>query len=152
MTGTPQSFAHVGITVGDLDAAVAFWHDVLGFSPVVESVVSEGPEIDAITGVQGARTRVTVLARANQMVELLEYEKPAARERYAPRPCDIGSIHVAVDVDDIETAVAAGGRHGWTTRAPVVQMSAGPLTGVRVVYLWGPDGTAVELMQHPDRE
>jgi catechol 2,3-dioxygenase-like lactoylglutathione lyase family enzyme len=33
---TPRSFSHIGLSVPDLDAAVAFYRDVLGFYVIME--------------------------------------------------------------------------------------------------------------------
>ena len=49
MTRTPRTFSHIGLSVPDLDAAVKFYSDVLGFYVVMEP--SEAVEDDSAIGV-----------------------------------------------------------------------------------------------------
>ena len=36
MTPTPRTFSHIGLSVPDLDKAVAFYRDILGFYVIME--------------------------------------------------------------------------------------------------------------------
>ena len=47
MTPTPRSFSHIGLSVPDLDQAVKFYADVLGFYVIMQptEVVEDGSYI-----------------------------------------------------------------------------------------------------------
>ena len=46
MTPTPRSFSHIGLSVPDLDQAVKFYADVLGFYVIMQptEVVEDGSD------------------------------------------------------------------------------------------------------------
>ena len=71
-------------------------------------------------------------------------------ERDAPRPAP-GTGHVAIAVDDVESAWRAVTDAGWTARSrPVTLCDAGPgWDGLTIVYVDDPDGNAVELVETP---
>jgi catechol 2,3-dioxygenase-like lactoylglutathione lyase family enzyme len=137
-----RSVVHTGITVRDLDTSVSFWRDALGF--VVNSTFDDsGARAERITGVRGAVIRGAVLTGAGgHTVELLEYVEPADRGENAPRPCDVGAMHLALSVADLDAALARAAHAGWHPVRPVP-----PADGTtRYVYLYGPDGTTVEFV------
>jgi len=73
---------HTAIAVSDTDASLAFYRDRLGLAVVAESL-NEGVEQERLTGVPGARVRITSLrAPAGPPgVELLEYRAPRTGRR-----------------------------------------------------------------------
>ncbi|KAJ7772889.1 Glyoxalase/Bleomycin resistance protein/Dihydroxybiphenyl dioxygenase, partial [Mycena maculata] len=69
---------------------------------------SEGEDVHCITGVPGAELLIAMLdAPGGHRIELLQYLAPADRTHLRPRPCDVGSVHIAFTVDDIEEIVAS---------------------------------------------
>jgi catechol 2,3-dioxygenase-like lactoylglutathione lyase family enzyme len=82
-------------------------------------------------------------------IELVEYVAPDARQVLKPRPCDVGSWHVALMVDDIEDALHALRAHGFDAANPPAVIESGPRKGGKAVYARDPDGTTVELIQPP---
>ena len=92
---------HTGITVSNLERSLAFWRDVLGFE-LSHTAHQKGELAQEITGVKGAEIRLAVLKTpGGHKIELLEYLAPADRQRGNLRPCDIGSVHVALLVEDL---------------------------------------------------
>jgi hypothetical protein len=64
----------------------------------------KGELAQEITGVEGAEIKLAVLKTpGGHKIELLEYLAPADRKRVSLRPCDVGSVHVALIVDDLES-------------------------------------------------
>ena len=55
-----QSFDHTSFTVADIERAVAFWRDVMGFA-VADLSSREGDWLGAVVGVPGARCRIAHL-------------------------------------------------------------------------------------------
>jgi catechol 2,3-dioxygenase-like lactoylglutathione lyase family enzyme len=71
---------------------------------------------------------------------------PSARERFRPRPCDVGFAHIAFDVDSVDAAVAAAERYDVKPLGNVVRIDQGPNQGKKVVYLRDPDGITIEFI------
>ncbi len=96
---------HVGITVGSLSAALAFYRDLLGLSVTDEGEAS-GPELDAITGLTGVRIRYAELdLGAGRLLELIEFHPPRGI-RLSQSPLDSGASHLALRVDDVDALCA----------------------------------------------
>lgn len=150
MPNNVRKVAHTGITVENLPNAVELWRDVLGFDLMGTAEVG-GPFYAKVTGVPGVRISAALLTRGEHSVELLEYLAPTDRQTFRPRPCDVGSVHVALEVADIDKVVAACRAHGVLPVSDVQTVAEGSLEGTRIVYLHVPDGVTLELMSPPER-
>jgi catechol 2,3-dioxygenase-like lactoylglutathione lyase family enzyme len=140
---------HTGITVSNLERSLAFWRDVLGFE-LSHTTHQKGESAQEITGVKGAEIKLAVLkAPGGHKIELLEYLAPADRKRANPRPCDVGSVHVALLVEDLDAVLARIAASGWEAVGKPQTLNTGPNAGKRVVYVRDPDGTTIEFMQLP---
>jgi len=138
---------HTGITVSNLERSLAFWRDVLGFE-VSHTAHQKGELAREITGVEGAEIKLAVLKTpGGHKIELLEYLAPADRKRANLRPCDIGSVHVALLVEDLDVALDRIAVSGWKTAGQPQILTKGVNAGKRVVYVRDPDGTTIEFMQ-----
>src|SRR5258705_6937449 len=94
---------HTGITVSNLERSLAFWRDVLGFE-LSHRVDQTGELAAEITGVPGAEISLAVLkAPSGHKIELLEYLAPKDRNHLDLRPCDVGSVHVAFTVENLDS-------------------------------------------------
>ena len=138
--------AHSAITVSDL-SEFALWRDVLGFELLGTGDVEERHLAD-LTGVSGARLSAAQLTKGEQVIELLQYGASEHRQHFRPRPADVGSVHVALQVDDVDAVVRACAAHGPVLAGSVV-MGEGVMAGTRMVYLHTPDGGTLELLQPP---
>jgi catechol 2,3-dioxygenase-like lactoylglutathione lyase family enzyme len=139
---------HTGITVSNLERSLAFWRDVLGFE-LSHRAHHTGELASEATGVPGAEISIVVLKGYGHKIELLEYLAPADRKQVEVRPCDVGSVHVAFTVDDLDAAVSAIVASGWKAVGKPQTLKSGPNAGKRVVYVRDPDGTRIEFMQPP---
>ncbi|HEY2046422.1 MAG TPA: VOC family protein [Candidatus Udaeobacter sp.] len=138
---------HTGITVSNLERSVAFWRDVLGFE-FSHTAHQKGELAEEITGVKGAEIKLAVLKTpCGHKIELLEYLAPADRKRANLRSCDVGSVHVALLVEDLSAALGRIAVLGWKTAGQPQILTKGPNAGRRVVYVRDPDGTTIEFMQ-----
>lgn len=138
---------HTGITVSNLERSLAFWRDVLGFE-FSHGAHQKGELAEQITGIKGAELKLAVLKTpGGHKVELIEYLAPADRKRINLRPCDIGSVHVALLVDDLDAVLARVVASGWNVAGKPQTLTKGPNAGKRVVYVRDPDGTTIEFMQ-----
>ncbi len=142
---------HTGITVSNLERSLAFWRDVLGFT-LSHTAHQKSELAQEITGVAGAEIKLAVLKTpGGHKIELLEYLAPADRKRATLRPCDVGSLHVALLVNDLDAVLAQIAASGWEATGKPQTLTKGPNAGKRVVYVRDPDGTTIELMQPPER-
>ena len=97
----------------------------------------------------GAEISIAVLKGYGHKIELLEYLAPPDRKRVDLRPCDVGSVHVALTVDNLDAALSAIAASGWKAVGNPQILKTGPNAGKRVVYVRDPDGTTIEFMQPP---
>jgi catechol 2,3-dioxygenase-like lactoylglutathione lyase family enzyme len=144
---------HAGMTVSDLDRALAFWRDALGMETVVDQE-SRGGYFEAIVGERDVVVRTHHLAFGGEgaRVELFQFLSPAGG-RHQTRPADVGFAHVCVAVESgldelLARLVAAGGRP--VTAAPVA-IDRGANAGGRALYVRDPDGHVLELFEPPVR-
>lgn len=142
---------HTGITVVDLERSLAFWQGVLGFE-LSHRAHHTGEMASQVTGVAGAEISLAVLQAPGHRIELLEYLAPEERKKFTPRPCDVGSVHVALTVDDLDALLEAMDKAGWKPAGKPQVLTTGPNAGKRVIYVRDPDGTTIELMQPPSVE
>lgn len=142
---------HTGFTVANIDRSLAFWRDVLGFE-LSHRAHHTGDLASEVTGVPGAEISIAVLKAPGHRIELLEYHAPPDRKRTDLRPCDIGSVHVALMVDDLDAVLSTIAASGWSAVGKPQVLKTGPNAGRRIVYVRDPDGATIELMQPPSSE
>src|SRR6478752_1384802 len=118
---------HTGVTVSNLQRSLAFWRDVLGFE-LSHTAHQTGEMAREITGVAGAEIKLAVVkAPGGHKIELLEYLAPADRKRHADlRPCDVGSVHVALVIDDLDAVLSAINASGWNAAGKSRTLQSGP--------------------------
>lgn len=154
MSNTPFRIVaadHTGITVSNLERSLAFWRDVLGFE-FSHSAHQKGERPEQITGVKGADLKLAVLKTpSGHKIELLEHFAPADRRCVDLRPCDVGHMHVALIIDDLEAVLQKIAASGWKAAGKPQTLTSGPNAGKRVVYVRDPDGTTIEFMQMPKK-
>jgi catechol 2,3-dioxygenase-like lactoylglutathione lyase family enzyme len=147
---------HIGITVPDLEQAVAFFSTVLG----AEEWYREGPSTDDGDALWGelrvnprASVRLAMLKLGSSTtIELLQYDVPTGEATtIAPRNSDHSAAHVGLRVRDIDAAAA------YLRTAPGVEVLDGPVRvdggtsdGLRWIYFITPWGLMMELVQLPD--
>ncbi len=138
---------HTGITVKDLDRSEAMFRELFGFE-----TFSRAPRdpaiISAVTGVPGARVEIVYMRNGATNIELLCYSGPEDRKDYRPRPCDLGSMHMAVNVTDMDTLLAKARAWPLAQVGEVIVIDQGPNTGSRIVYMRNPeDGLIIEVIE-----
>jgi catechol 2,3-dioxygenase-like lactoylglutathione lyase family enzyme len=80
-------------------------------------------------------------------VGLLQYERSTGLDRVRPRPCDVGSVHLALTVDDLDAVLEASTDFGWRAAGTPQKTSTGPRASTRFAYMRDQDGTTIELIQ-----
>lgn len=99
---------HTAISTGDMERALRFYRDLLGFTEVFSSTWEVGTEeVDRIVGLQNSSARVVMLKAGNACIELFQYETPRPKPSEANRPvCDHGITHLCLQVTDIDAEYA----------------------------------------------
>ena len=137
MAGEVIKALHTGISVRDMDEALAWYENVLGFKPVYDQgyVPPLGAHLYFIED------------RNGYQIELFKYDdpKPCPEDRWNPnsdlQTC--GTKHLAVAVDDIEPFKEKIAKFGGRI-AHEVNMGED-----HVMFINDPSGTLVELIQQP---
>jgi len=148
----PESVVSMGMTVSDMDRALAFYTEVLAFENVSDTEVA-GDAWERLQGVFGLRMRICTLRLGAETIELTQYLAPEGR----PIPSDWRSNdrwfqHIAIIVSDMEKAYAHlrahNVRHASTgpQRLPDWNLSAG---GIEAFYFKDPDGHVLEILDFP---
>jgi len=152
---TARNVDHVGITVPDLDGAIAFFVDVLGCEVLYRVGPWGDPTGDFMAAHYDVDPRATFSAAMVRCgptlnVELVRWTAPD-QTTGAPRNSDAGAAHLAFYVADIDAAVAyLAARPGVRVLAAPVPSASGPTDGQRSVYFLAPWGLSLELMSWPE--
>ena len=142
---------HVGMSISDLDAALAFWERFLGVEARWQTVL-ERPYIARHVGYPGVRIRAAFVdLPGSGILELLEYQG-VERTPTDEGSANPGHAHLCLAVDDVqavfERALVCGAR-AVCPDGPV-DVDAGPNKGARASYLRvPPDWHTLELFQAP---
>lgn len=149
MLGNPAPFQrvhHVGISVVDLERAIAFWEQLIG-APARDRMLLEGPRLGALLGFPRARIDSCWFDLPGGVaLELLQYLEPVepSNDPSTARP---GNVHVCLQVEDIDAAHARAIAAGATlVSAEPIEVMRGPRAGSRIVCVRAPDGVTIELV------
>lgn len=135
---------HTGIVVGDLEAALHFYGELLGFK-VSKRMDECGAYIDNMLGLKGVQvTTVKMAAPDGNLIEILYYRSHPRKARDKREMCEIGVSHVALTVGDLEREYRRLNDAGVQFYAPP-QLS--PDGYAKVTFCRDPDGNPVELVQ-----
>ncbi|AMB41189.1 VOC family protein [Arthrobacter sp. TES] len=143
-----KHFDHVGITVADLDGAIAFFESLgLGLEGRMHM---EGEFVDTVIGIPGSRSEIATLRAPDggTGVELSSFTHPG-HEPGSPAAMSnhLGLRNVAFEVNHLDAAIERVGSAGY-----------GLIGGVgryedmwRMAYIRGPEGVIVALAERIDQ-
>ena len=135
---------HVGITVADLDAAIAFFV-ALGLQ-VEGRMFLEGDFLDTVIGIPGARTEIAMLQPPDggSRIELSSFVRPEHQPGSpAAGATELGLRSVAFEVTDLQAAVDRVAADGYGVVGGI-----GEYEGAwAMAYVRGPDGIIVALAE-----
>ncbi|NEA36018.1 VOC family protein [Streptomyces sp. SID13031] len=140
-----QRMDNVGIVVGDLEAAIAFFRE-LGMELEGQAQI-EGAWADRTVGLDGIRCEIAMMRTpdGHSRLELAKYQTPAAIDAGPRNPPHntLGMHRVMFAVDDIEDVVARLRTHGAELVGELAQYE----DSYRLCYLRGPEGIIVALAE-----
>lgn len=135
---------HTGLVVADLEGALHFWCDLLGFKVMIEMEES-GPHIDAMMGLHDVRVTTAKLAAPDgSLIELLHFHSHRDQPKWDGKPYSTGFTHIALNVDNLDRRVSELARAGVNFPASP-QLS--PDGYAKVIYAEGPEGVLIELVE-----
>jgi catechol 2,3-dioxygenase-like lactoylglutathione lyase family enzyme len=145
---------HFSFTVSDLEAAIAFYRDLLGFT-LVHRQIQDNDYTRRLVGYPDAVLEVAQLAVPGQPrglsshdLELVRYRSPAGRT-WEAEIRDPGQAHLAIAVSDAEAVHARLEAAGVRFVTPPNAITAGVNAGGKACYFFGPDEIVHELLQPP---
>lgn len=140
---TFRGLHHVGFTVADLDADLAFLTGPLGGDPIGRHRAR-----------LGAAVRDTALVRLGPVtnIELAHWSRVDGPMDDPPANSDVGGHHLALLVDDLDAAVAqlAALPGVRVLGEPQLVAEGGPADGERWVHFRAPTGFRLAALQLPD--
>jgi catechol 2,3-dioxygenase-like lactoylglutathione lyase family enzyme len=151
----PRAIAHIALSVPNLEQAIEWYRDVLGFRPMTapsDIVIADGGHVADICldifGPQIAKLRMAHLATANgTAVELFEFvDPPYTRPENNFDPYRGGAFHFAVVDPDVEGLVERIAATGGRRRSKVWTVLPGQ--PYKAVYCEDPFGNIIEVFSH----
>jgi catechol 2,3-dioxygenase-like lactoylglutathione lyase family enzyme len=133
---------HVGITVSDVDASIAFYRDVAGFELYSRRQMG-GDWFDTLTHNSGAYIDVAMLRLEGFTLQLVQY-LAAGGDRLPLAHHNVGNPHLCINVDDVESKRREVDARDGMNPTPIVEILA---SGSRSFYVNDPDGLPVEFLQ-----
>ncbi|ASG79628.1 bleomycin resistance protein [Lactiplantibacillus pentosus] len=135
---------HSGFVVPDIDAAVNFFVDVLGFE-VLQRPGRMQPADDSLTRYFGVHTGAVMegaafLQYGGRKIELVQWSAPRQVDPQL-NPADVGAAHLAITVSDLSEAKAY-----FEHQPNVTVREMGPLG---FFYITTPWGMEIQIMQQP---
>jgi catechol 2,3-dioxygenase-like lactoylglutathione lyase family enzyme len=120
---------HTSFTVADLDRSIEFFRDVLGLELMYQREIGDD-YFGKIVGLPDSVVKVALfrLPGTGHHLELFQYLQPTGRAVQA-RPCDPGSSHLALLVDDLSAFHAQLQGRGVAFVSQPVPVTAGPSRG-----------------------
>ncbi len=150
----PRAFSHIGLSVPDLEKAVAFYRDVMGWYVVMEpSLVKEenssaiGIMCEEVFGKGHGDFKIAHLVTSNSIgIELFEFadnDKKYPEFEYK----NTSLFHFCVQDPDIEGLVKEIVAHGGKQRMPIKEYYPGEKP-YRMCYVEDPFGIVFEVYSH----
>jgi catechol 2,3-dioxygenase-like lactoylglutathione lyase family enzyme len=135
---------HTGIVVSDMSSSLPFYRDLLGLE-VWWDQIEDGPMIEAVTGVKGARIHTVKMKAPNgTSIELLQYLNSPGPVPALSNANDVGCNHVAFQVVDLEALYQKAKAAGIRFNTPPVVAANGK---AKVTYCRDPEGVYLELVE-----
>ena len=135
---------HVGLVVADLEKALKFWCETMGFV-VSRQMEESGPHIDVMMGLKDVQLTTAKLAAPDgSLLELLQFHSHPDKAKWEGKPYSTGFTHIALTVRDLDEVLSRLKRVGTLISA---EPQLSPDGQVKVIYITGPEGVLLELVE-----
>ena len=139
-----EAVHHVAISVRDIDRAVQFYTDVMGFEVDFDNDHRCGEPLGNVVGLKDVDVRIVMLKGYGLRVELFKYYNPAGRDLGPKRQCDFGLTHFAFSVKGIHSVYERLLNKGVEFNCPPQNLRP----GVWATYFHDPEGNTMELVEY----
>ncbi len=141
----PIRVSHTGLCVSDLDAAMRFYVEGLGFE--VAETYTAGDEVAAAGEVtESVKMTSQMIVKDGLRLELLHWAEPGHGGQPSTARNQLGLTHLSFAVDDVAAVeaklVSLGGTVVESTRTHIATESI----TVDLLFIADPDGTRIELV------
>ncbi len=153
MSPYPKTFSHIGISVPDVKAAVAFYSEVMGWYTIMgptdvteESDTAIGQMCIDVFGTGWGSFKIAHMSTGDKIgIEIFEFqnnEKPEGFQYWKT-----GTFHFCIQDPDIERLVEKILAHGGKQRMPIREYYPGEKP-FKMVYVEDPFGLVFEIYTH----
>jgi catechol 2,3-dioxygenase-like lactoylglutathione lyase family enzyme len=134
----------VGIVVNDLEKTREFWINALGFNLHIEAK-EESPYIDELLAINDpSLTTVKLIDSKGFIIELLKFENYQVEDSWSGDLKTTGLTHIALTVNNLDELVEILRNLDYQTLSDI---KTSPNKKVNVVFVRGPEGITLELVQ-----
>ena len=143
---------HIGMSVANLEAALAFWEGFLG-KPARWKTVLDRPYLSKVVGYPNIAIKAAFVdLPGGGVIELLDYQA-VPRSANSDATANPGNVHLCLKVADAASAWQRAVRFGARPISPEgpVPIDGGPNIGAQAAYLRIHDGITLELFQSPPK-
>ncbi len=141
-------YVHTNLIARDWRALARFYESVFGCTPVPPERSLSGPELEAGTGVAGARLagvhlRLPGVGPAGPTLEIFQYGE-AGDDTYRAVN-QLGFAHIAFAVPSVQAARTEVLSHGGSAVGEIVKVDISAAGRVTWCYVRDPEGNVIEL-------
>ena len=130
--------------VNDLEKTRDFWINTLGFKHHIEAK-EESPYIDELLAIKDPKlTTVKLIDSKGFIIELLKFENYQVENSWSGDLKTTGLTHIALTVDNLVELVKILRKLDYQTLS---EIKTSPNKKVKVVFVRGPEGIMLELVQ-----
>lgn len=143
---------HAAISTGDMERALAFYRDLLGFTVISDAEWERGSQASAnaqqIMELEDVAVRAVMMSLGDTLLELFEFDSPTPTPGNPGRPvCDHGFTHICLDVTDMAAEYERLREAGMRFHCPPMQLGR----STKVTYGRDPDDNVIELYERLKR-
>jgi len=143
---------HAAISTGDMERALGFYRDLLGFTVISDAEWERGSPASAnaqqIMELEDVSVRAVMMSLGDTLLELFEFDSPTPTPGNRGRPvCDHGFTHICLDVTDMAAEYERLNEAGMRFHCPPMQLGR----STKVTYGRDPDGNVIELYERLKR-
>jgi catechol 2,3-dioxygenase-like lactoylglutathione lyase family enzyme len=131
---------HTGLSVADMDKSLGLYRDVLGMEVEWDLTIKDIPAFGTIIGLPGVEERIAMMKLNNCRIELFQFYNPKGK-KLERRQCDLGFMHVAFVVDELDDICARLKELGIEFYSEAQDLGTS-----KVIFFKGYDGETIELM------
>ena len=134
----------MGIVVNDLEKVKDFWINYLDFKIHIEAI-EQSPYIDELLAIEDpGLTTIKLIDSKGFIVELLKFYNHQVDGVWVGDLKTTGLTHIAITVNNLDELVYRLSKQDYKT---VSEIKMSPNKKVKVVFVKGPEGIMLELVQ-----